>query len=596
MSQTSIQQLYIGYFGRAGDPAGENYWLTQEAAGTSFQTIATQFAVQSETTTLYPILTTPLLLRTDATAQANFINSVYTNLFGHAADSTGLTYWQGQLAAGANPGLMIAQIISGAAGADVTVMTNKATVAQNYTNAVIQAVPTVTWNANADTTQSRSIIATVTADPATVTAAGPRISAAITSDQSGNTGVTGATLTLTAAADTFSPTQTGASQTTANNDTIRGLVAGDFASADSVNGGGGFDTLNALGAAVTIAPVLQSVESVNIDPTASITYDGSATTGAQVIGLIGGTLGGTTGWTLTVSNVALSVNGAMANNTAGITDNLLMKYNGTSGSTDQATLVLTNNSQGGTYTADGVETLNVQSNGTTGNKLGALAGTSLVTVNISGSNALTLTDTNTAITLYDGTSATGALTITTGALAAASKVNGGSGADTLNSSASAKAITMNGGAGNDTLIYNGAVAKNNETGGSGVDAFQTKAGGLTWVAAGDVASSSTLVTDLDVVVDYTAGEQIKLTASGTTLATLTGTQLATAAGKADLLAAVNYVAGQVAATTKTVAFAFGSDEYIYQDNAGAGTFDAGDGLLKLTGAATTFVAGDLQLT
>src|ERR1700727_517123 len=112
MSVTSIEQFYIGYFGRAADPAGLNYWLSQEAAGVSDVQIASSFAAQPEALALYPQLGTPILLQQSTAAQLNFINAVYQNLFGHPADSAGAGVWEGNLAAGVNPGVVINQIIN----------------------------------------------------------------------------------------------------------------------------------------------------------------------------------------------------------------------------------------------------------------------------------------------------------------------------------------------------------------------------------------------------------------------------------------------------------------------------------------------------
>ena len=72
MSVTSLEELYIGYFGRAADPAGLNYWLTQEAAGVSDVQIAAAFAASAEALALYPQLGTPILLESSTAAQLNF--------------------------------------------------------------------------------------------------------------------------------------------------------------------------------------------------------------------------------------------------------------------------------------------------------------------------------------------------------------------------------------------------------------------------------------------------------------------------------------------------------------------------------------------
>jgi len=50
-AQHIVESLYVGYFGRAGDPAGTNYWagLLNSGQMTTAQ-IASSFSVQSEAT------------------------------------------------------------------------------------------------------------------------------------------------------------------------------------------------------------------------------------------------------------------------------------------------------------------------------------------------------------------------------------------------------------------------------------------------------------------------------------------------------------------------------------------------------------------
>jgi hypothetical protein len=172
MSQLSLEGIYVAYYGRAADPAGLTYWLGQETAGLTDSAIAMAFVPQTETLALYPALNTPAALQSSPTSQASFINSVYQNLFGHSADAPGLSYWQSQLTAGANPGFMVYQIIIGATGNDATTIANRETVSSSYTNAVIaQTEPPISWNVNTDPAQSRAIIATVNSTAISVTTA-----------------------------------------------------------------------------------------------------------------------------------------------------------------------------------------------------------------------------------------------------------------------------------------------------------------------------------------------------------------------------------------------------------------------------------------
>ena len=69
MSEASLEELYVAYFGRAADPAGLGYWLIEEDLGTPDTTIALQFVPQAETLSLYPLLDNPALLATSSSAR-----------------------------------------------------------------------------------------------------------------------------------------------------------------------------------------------------------------------------------------------------------------------------------------------------------------------------------------------------------------------------------------------------------------------------------------------------------------------------------------------------------------------------------------------
>ena len=78
-----IQQLYIAYFGRPGDPSGVNYWISRSIEGLSFNEIGKEFSQQDE-------------YKQSAIYKKPFdfqINQFYLNLYGRKADFEGLTYW-----------------------------------------------------------------------------------------------------------------------------------------------------------------------------------------------------------------------------------------------------------------------------------------------------------------------------------------------------------------------------------------------------------------------------------------------------------------------------------------------------------------------
>ncbi len=179
------EAVYIGYFGRAGDPAGDSYWVNQLNAGHISQTaMASSFSVQPEATALYSFLASP-----SSATQAqiiSFIGSVYEDLFNRAPDSGGLTYWENQLTINlGNPqavGAFILNVISGARGADQATITNKVTVADYFTQELTADGVSFSPSAN---TLAHTATALVTSDSSTVLTAESTINGFFTTQSSG---------------------------------------------------------------------------------------------------------------------------------------------------------------------------------------------------------------------------------------------------------------------------------------------------------------------------------------------------------------------------------------------------------------------------
>ena len=138
-AQEQIGQLYVGYFGRAADPVGLNYWVQQLQGGMSLTAIANSFAVQPEATALYSYLAAPTV-----GDPAAFITAIYQDLFNRGPDAAGLAYWINQLTVqGTPPGQMVLNIISGAQGSDKTTIENKTHVAVDYAQKFVNN--NITW-------------------------------------------------------------------------------------------------------------------------------------------------------------------------------------------------------------------------------------------------------------------------------------------------------------------------------------------------------------------------------------------------------------------------------------------------------------------
>ena len=151
-SDQQTELIYIGYYDRAADGGGFNFWEGQDAlaqaptttggfgqsAAVALTNIANSFTPQAETIAIYPFLSNPNPNFSDPTVQAGlttFIENVYGNLFGHSADSGGLAYWTGQIESGAvGLGAAVLAIANGATGSDAIILENKITVALDFTH------------------------------------------------------------------------------------------------------------------------------------------------------------------------------------------------------------------------------------------------------------------------------------------------------------------------------------------------------------------------------------------------------------------------------------------------------------------------------
>lgn len=167
-------------------------------------------------------------------------------------------------------------------------------------------------------------------------------------------------------------------------------------------------------------------------------------------------------------DVTLTVSSALATDGTADVLNLALSGNTTSNSgTDALTLALTLNSY---------ETLNISSTGSSTNTIGTIAASSLKSLVISGSRAITIASLggNTATSSIDASAATANVSIAVNQGTTASTITGGSGNDSLVGGSAADSIS--GGTGNDSLggaagndIINGGAGNDVITGGAGID-------------------------------------------------------------------------------------------------------------------------------
>jgi hypothetical protein len=124
---TDIQKLYVAYFNRPADVAGLQYWETVvEANKGNTAAVSAAFAASAEYKTTYAGQT-----------NEQIVNTVYLNLFSHAADAPGQAYWADLLTRNKiTIDSVVTQIATGALTTDLTAYNNKVIAAGAFTAAL----------------------------------------------------------------------------------------------------------------------------------------------------------------------------------------------------------------------------------------------------------------------------------------------------------------------------------------------------------------------------------------------------------------------------------------------------------------------------
>ena len=250
-TEEAVTAIFVGYYDRAPAPNGLDYWVNDiENNGFSLADVARAFALQSESQALYPELGTTGTM--DLEPNVAFVTAIFQNLFGrdpnNITDNGGAdNFWVNELQNGADVGQLILDIISGAQGNDLAIISNKIDVGLAYSDAS-EAAGVLTRTAGADT-----ILDDVDASAASVLAAKADIAdtfPVVTPENPGEeyflTSGTdaGADFTGTDADDTFNafiaqnPFAGGVSNTLSSADRLDGGAGNDV-----IDGGDGADTI-----------------------------------------------------------------------------------------------------------------------------------------------------------------------------------------------------------------------------------------------------------------------------------------------------------------------------------------------------------------
>jgi len=487
----AVQRLYVAYFNRPGDPAGMQHWQSRlpstAATQAQLESIANNFSGSAEYTSLYAGLSNTAV-----------VNQLYNNLFGRSAETTGLLHWAGQLDNGTITFARLAlQLTYSAQGTDAAVIANKLAASRAFTDALDTTAEIVGYSGTAAAASARAWLATVSDTASSLTTATAGVATAVTNATSAGSTAGGSTFTLTTSTDNF----TGGS----GSDSFNGVIIGANATGstanpgDLVNGGAGIDTYTISltgdpGAAAYSVSGLQMtdierllVSNFDSDKNNNFSIDTSLANALTTVGTTGSSADGDT----TFAGVKNIVAAQMSNGTGDVTVSYVSTV--TAGTADAMSVTLSNQT-GGTFTADGIETINATSS-TSANR-SVIAGSALKTINVSGSQNLGLitssTDTTalgSTVTKVDASGLTGGLTVF-----ANTNTN----------------LTVLGGSGNDSITTGTALgADGSIDGGAGTDAL---------------ATTSDLITSATIGGRYKNFETFAINETGTTTADATRTQ------------------------------------------------------------------------
>jgi len=557
-TSTELQELYIAYFGRAADPTGLDYWTEKGTTASAFA--ATQHA-QPEFKDRYGSLSTE--------AQ---VNQIYKNLFDREADVDGLTYWTQQINLG---NLELADIAvdliwaaknNSGSSADKTALENRTNAAVAYTAEVKKSTSAILayapendgkdadadWVSGDNITEAVSYLSGIDGTT-TYTAAG--ITASVNTIVANGTQNDKKTFTLTTGLNNF----TGGD----SSDTFDASTALTLNNGDTLDGGGGTDTITAKFSATTTAVNSKNIEKFVITATGATTLNFADSTGITSISNQGSTANLTLNSLNSIPTYEVNTN-AKVNNIefsnaalAGSADEFKVTLSGMTNASanDNAETLVVTRAAGAT---NDLETLHIVSS-TVANAIETVTTTAVdtTTLKVSGDQNLVIEDSvGTEITTVDASDATGDVTVITG-YTKATTVTGGSGSDTFTTQGGADTIiggagndiidgaagndTIEGGTGNDTLTSSGTAAS--LTGGAGNDSFK-----LATIAAGATYAGGEGTDQFEVTSEVTLTDA--LFAKATSVETITFSE--------DIVTALTL--GSIAAATGVTKVINNSDE------------------------------------
>ena len=318
-SLNTVQDLYIAYYQRPGDPSGLLYWADRLDTGTSLSELEAAFGSSPESQALYGPINNDTI--------GDVIDAIYLSLFDRLPDAAGKAFYTAGFIAGTfTPASIAYNILIGATGSDAVAINNKQIVADRFSESV-DGRPfsdpnfgqgtqfAATYAGEADAVAARTWLGDVTSEPTTIQSEAQTVDFIQTNianpgDPILNAG--GKTFTLTTSQDVL--TGTGGPDTF-NGFTVAPNDTQTLNNSDRLDGKAGNDTLNATLNGGTTSPTLASVEQINVQALANSTLNLLNVTGAT--NLVDNNSGGY----LTVNNAGALADYGISNTKQGMTVN-----------------------------------------------------------------------------------------------------------------------------------------------------------------------------------------------------------------------------------------------------------------------------------
>ncbi|WP_172123227.1 DUF4214 domain-containing protein [Devosia sp. 919] len=153
----TIQEVYIALFGRPADPAGYEFYVAATNDGEDLSAVGALSGSPE------------YIARFEGMGDADMVNQIFIDLFGRAADPTGLLFYVEMLRSGnASIQDIAIRIIDGATGVDQEVIENKVAAAQSFTDSLDTAEERAAYSGSDAAAQGRLFLSVVTEDDATI--------------------------------------------------------------------------------------------------------------------------------------------------------------------------------------------------------------------------------------------------------------------------------------------------------------------------------------------------------------------------------------------------------------------------------------------